>query len=85
MGGTASLHYTLISEVGAWDANYASSPLQVTRYAGVWNVRPSGRAQSRWVSGNLYYAGKVVLYTFYLGKGFHISISTVFLCSCVCM
>ena len=33
VGGMASLRYTSISGVGVWDANYAPSPLQVSRYA----------------------------------------------------
>ena len=33
LGGMASLHYTFISGVGVRDANYAPSPLQVSRYA----------------------------------------------------
>ena len=33
VGGMASLRYTFISGVGVWDANYAPSPLQVSRYA----------------------------------------------------
>ena len=72
MGGMASLHNGFISGVGVWDANYAPSPLQVSRYASASDVRPSGRAESRWVSGNLCSAGRVVLYTFYFGKGFGI-------------
>ena len=33
VGGMESLHYTFLSGVGVSDANYASSPLQVSRYA----------------------------------------------------
>ena len=33
VGGMASLHNTFISGAGVWDANYAPSPLQVSRYA----------------------------------------------------
>ena len=72
MGGMASLHYTFISGVGVWDAKNAPSLLQVSRYASARDVRPSGRAESSWVSGNLCSAGRVVLYIFYFGKGFGI-------------
>ena len=72
VGGMASLHYTFLSGVGVWDANYAPSPLQVSRYASAWNVRPRGRAESRWVSGNLCSADRVVLYIFHFEEGFGI-------------